>query len=452
MAKTTHRGLLASLLMIMILAGCASQGDIHDKPAAISPAERQPISVDKDLEAYPIKDAMLATVVGTPDKMQADLPSADDINLSMRSLEPIQKRDTPDKLRFARPLQYMLAAQDRPAPLAFVIAGTGATASSSKCVTLSKSLYQMGYSVACLPSPTTVPFMLGAAKHPMPGRMSADARDLYRMMQVIRDDVDEDLDITGYSLTGYSLGASEAAFVAKQDERDKQFDFKHVLLLNPAVNLLTSVGRMDDLLARNLPGGYDELPKFLAQVMGNIQKAQKQGSSGSLSLGDDSLVDVVEQGEFSKEDIAALVGVSFRLSLANMAFAGDLMTRSDEIVPRDMDLGAYDAMDRYFERSFRMSFGDYIDRLLLPYWNRDGRQLSKAELVKEADLRSIQDFLANDPRIGVFTNADDPILASEDVQFLRDTFGDRAHIAPHGGHMGNMEYQKTIQTIQKFFQ
>ena len=51
----------------------------------------------------------------------------------------------------------------------------------------------------------------------------------------------------------------------------------------------------------------------------------------------------------------------------------------------------------------------------------------------------------------MFANADDPILGDGDVSFLRSTFGSRARIRPHGGHLGNLGYRDTIAALQDFF-
>lgn len=423
-----------SFALVLWLAGCAQSGAVKpDDGVKHAP--------------YPIDDGLAATVVGTPADYKADLPA--DLDFSVRTLDPLVERSTPPTLRYARPLQYLLVTQDHPAPLAFVIAGTGASALSSKCVLLSRALHEVGYSVACLPSPTSVPFMLGAARDPVPGRMAADVRDLYRMMGAIRDDLSDEIEITGYGLTGWSLGATEAAFVARHDEQAGAFDFSRVLLLNPAVSVWGSVGRMDDLLARNLDGGIDGIPAFVARGLGGLKQIYAQGDP--LRFNEDFLYRAYMNQTPDRADIAAIVGLAFRLALANMSFAADVLTQSDVIVPRDVKLGPYDSMDPYIQRSFRMSFGDYIDRLLLPYWNEDGRHVSKAELIREADLRSIRDYLAGASDIAVFANADDPILAEDDVAFLRSTFGPRARIRPHGGHLGNLAYRDTVRALQDYF-
>lgn len=396
---------------------------------------------------YPIEDGLAATVVGTPADYKADLPEG--LDFELRSLEPLVERATPATLRYARPLQYLRVTQDEPAPLAFVIAGTGASALSSKCVMLSRALFEAGYSVACLPSPTSVGFMLGAASDPVPGRMATDVRDLYRLMQAVRDDLDEQTEVTGYGLTGWSLGATQAAFIARHDAEAGVFDFSRVLLLNPAVDVWASVQRMDALLANNLEGGIDGIPAFVARGLGGLK--QLYASGDPLRFNEDFLYRAYISQSPDRADIAAIVGLAFRLSLANMAFAADVITRADVIVPKTVQLGPYDSLDPYIQRSFRLSFGEYFDRLLAAYWNGDDRDVARDRLIAEADLHRIADFMAADENMGVFTSTDDPILSAEEVAFLRSTFGERARIRENGGHMGNLSSASTIGALQQFF-
>jgi len=397
--------------------------------------------------SYPIEDGLAATVVGTPSDYQADLPTG--LDFELRSLDPLVKRATPSTLRYARPLPYLRVIQDQPAPLAFVIAGTGASALSSKCVMLSRALYEVGYSVACLPSPTSVGFMLGAASDPVPGRMDTDVRDLYRLMGAVRDDLDDETQVTGHALTGWSLGATQAAFVARHDETAGEFGFSRVLLLNPAVDVWASVQRMDALLVDNLEGGFDAVPAVVARGLGQLR--QLYASGDPLRFNEDFLYRAYLAQVADYSEIATIVGLAFRLSLANMAFAADVITNSDVIVPRDVELDPYDSLDPYIRRSFNTSFTDYIDQLLVPYWNRDGRHVPRETLIDEADLHDIQGYLVDHSEIGMFTSANDPILSDDEVAFLRDTFGERARIRPHGGHMGNLSSQNTVQAIQDFF-
>ncbi len=54
-------------------------------------------------------------------------------------------------------------------------------------------------------------------------------------------------------MAGYSLGGAQSAFVAKLDEKENQFNFKKVLMINPPVSLFNSVVILDELLEENVP-------------------------------------------------------------------------------------------------------------------------------------------------------------------------------------------------------
>src|SRR5699024_7477167 len=134
-----------------------------------------------------------------------------------------------------------------------------------------------------------------------------------------------------------------------------------------------------------------------------------------------------------------------------MAFAADVLTTSGQIVPADVQLGVADSLEPYLLASFRLTFANYIDQLLLPYWNRGARQLSREQLVASASLRSMRQWLAHNPDIAVLTNADDPILNADGLTFLRTVFGERAHVFPEGGHLGNLRSRRVVSHIQAFF-
>lgn len=427
---------MAVLLCVIAAAGAA--------PAASASASHPAAQVPP----YPYKNPLIATVLGTPPKLRARLPSH--VHVVLHRLKPLVQRATPATLRYARPLQYTLAAQHHPAPLAFVIAGTGDSALSNKCVELSRALYAVGYSVVCLPSPTSVTFMLGAARYPVPGRMPTDVDDLYRMMVAVQDKLSKKLHITGYVLTGWSLGATEAAFVDRKDADVGRFHFSRVLLLNPAVSVWASVKRMDRLLQDNLPGGMSQLPDFLANTLGQLKRIY--ASDQALRFNEDSLFKSIREAvPQNRHDMGAIIGLAFRLSLANMSYAADLLTHAGLIVPRNVQPGPYASLGPYFERAMQLSFTDYINELLVPYWNRDGRHVSKRQLIAEADMHRIAPFLASHANIAVFSNADDPILGPGGIAFLRRTFGDRARIRPHGGHLGNLDYKPTMHAIETYF-
>lgn len=396
---------------------------------------------------FPIADPLAATIVGTPAALRAELP--ENIPTQLRALPRLTERDIPEVLEYALPMQYTLTPQSGPAPLAFIIAGTGAGARGATSTLLTRLLYAEGYHVVALPSPTRVEFMLAAATHPVPGRTSRDVADLYRVMRTINRKLREQLEITGYALTGYSLGALHAAFIAHLDAREQVFDFGPVLLINPTVDLYHSVSRMDALLAKSLPNGIASVPRLLAQALGQLKQVMTQGDA--IKFNQDFLYRAYKAADPGQRQTAAVIGLAFRLWLANMSFAADLLTNSGVIVPAGVELSIGDSLDAYMLRSFSMSFVEYIHQLLLPYYNRGSRELTLEQLIREGQLQRIADFLAHAHNIGVITNADDPILGRGALAFLRTTFGQRAIIFENGGHLGNLAYQPVATTIRQFF-
>lgn len=396
---------------------------------------------------YPIEDPLAATIVGTPSQLRAELPHT--VPIQVRALPKLVQRPIPEVLEYALPMQYTVSAQEGSAPLVFIIAGTGAGARGTTSTWLTRLLYAAGYHVVALPSPTRVEFMLAAAHHPVPGRTSRDVAALYRVMRTIKRRLSPQLDITGYALTGYSLGALHAAFIAHLDAERQVFDFGPVLLIDPTVDLYRSVRRMDALLAHSLPAGIASLPQLLAQALGQLQ--QLLNGSGSLKFNQDFLYRAYQAADPSDRETAAIVGLAFRLWLANMSFAADVLTDSGAIVPANVELSITDSLDPYMLRSFSMSFAEYIDQLLLPYYNRGQRHLTLEQLIWEGQLKRIANFLSQAHNIGVIANADDPILSKDGLAFLRTTFGARARIFKNGGHLGNLAYKPVVTVIRRFF-
>ena len=192
---------------------------------------------------YPITDPFAATVVGTPQSYQADLPKK--IPVKDRKLEVFLNREIPDILWYNRALRYSFVAQEGPAPLIFVIAGTGASYNSPKMQVLQRALYQGGFHVLSLSSPTHPNFIASASSSGMPGHLLEDSQDLYRVMRLAWLQIREEAEVTDFHLTGYSLGAAQAAFVSRLDDEQGDFQFRKVLMINPPVSLYNSTSILD---------------------------------------------------------------------------------------------------------------------------------------------------------------------------------------------------------------
>jgi hypothetical protein len=100
----------------------------------------------------------------------------------------------------------------------------------------------------------------------------------------------------------------------------------------------------------------------------------------------------------------------------------------------------------------RLSFEDYLDELFYPYFKAKNPSLTREDLVEEASLERIEDYLIRAQKIGLMTNEDDIILAPGELDYLMDVFGVRAKIFPTGGHCGNLEQRHVIAHMTEFFE
>jgi hypothetical protein len=135
---------------------------------------------------YPLSNPYRAAIIGTPFEFQADIPAT--VDVKTQSLKVFADRTSPDIFWFNDTLKYSIATQDGPAPLLFVIAGTGADHNAPKASTLLRIFYQAGFHVITISSPTHPSFIVSASLSSVPGNIQDDSKDLYHVMNLIWSD------------------------------------------------------------------------------------------------------------------------------------------------------------------------------------------------------------------------------------------------------------------------
>lgn len=395
---------------------------------------------------YPFADPYEATVLGTPEQDQAPLPAT--IPLQVRELLVERGHEVPEIFWYAARLRYSLAAQPGPAPLVFVVPGTGANFDASKSLILQRALYRAGFHVASLPSPLHQNFIVSASTSSRPGLLAEDARDLYRALKSMRPHIENEVEVTWYGLVGYSLGATDAAFVARLDSQERSFDFEKVLLINPPVNLHRSAGVLDQLFAENIPSiaALDALLNELVQEL-----AQFYSPAQPVTFSEDLVYAIYRHHPPPDRTLEALIGAAFRLASMNLIFTADVMAHLGVLVAPDRRLGVTDTLTPYLKASTQISFDDYAHRVLYPYYRESAPDVTFEQLVAQDSLRAIGDYLRSTPKIGLMHNADDILLSEGDLEYLETVFGERARIYPKGGHCGNLAYKDNIAYLTDFF-
>jgi predicted alpha/beta-fold hydrolase len=175
--------------------------------------------------------ALRATVYGPPPQDIAPMPAKVplvEINMRMPWARPV-----PGVFWFNRDLRVWFSSQDKPAPLAIVISGTGGDGNTSVLSTLRGALYGAGYHVLTLPSPTFPGFIVSASTTGVAGDLVQDGHDLYLAMQRVVAHLPGKVQITDIDILGYSLGGANAGVVKSIDASEHKLNIHRAVMIEP---------------------------------------------------------------------------------------------------------------------------------------------------------------------------------------------------------------------------
>lgn len=390
---------------------------------------------------YPYDDGYVATAFGAPREMA--FPTFRTAAPEPISLQ-VAGRPVPGVFDQWRALNCSAALQSGPAPLAFVISGTGGAHDSMKMRFLQNVLYDNGYHVVNLPSSTHPDFIVSVSSSRVPGYLPDDAADLRRVMRWLKDDVEKRATVTDCVVLGYSLGGAQAAYVAWLDEKDPVLGIGKALMINPAVDLYDSAARLDALLEERNLGGKEPL-RVVDRLLNKFSDFYLRQER--LSLGEDLPSQLAGAVGVTREELLVAIGGSFRLSSMSMIFVSDACIHAGYIVPAERRVDADDDLAPYFDATMRIGFQEYFDEYLYPFLRHRDPGLTREEAKRRLSLESIADYLAASSKVEVMTNVDDFILTPDNLRFLRQTLGARASIHPRGGHCGNLTYAPFMAEI-----
>jgi len=384
--------------------------------------------------------ALRATVFGTLPQDIAPLPATvplEEIDISMPWARPV-----PKVFWFNRRLRVWFSAQDKPAPLAIVISGTGSDGNVAKMSILRGALYGAGYHVLTLPSPTFPGFIVSASSTGVAGDLLQDGRDLYAAIQTILAHLPKHAPITDIDVLGFSLGGANAAVVKSLDAKEGKLHIHRVVMINPPVSLFASIDRLDKLFLQSIgsgDAGLENLYRKLYTRLANLYRASEKVQIDATDL-------LAAAGSVLKtdSDFAAAIALTFRLELVDVFFAGDLYAGTGVVVDPAHPPGVADSLQE-IERELRSkTFADYFNTVFAPYYVAHRPGATPESLRADNRLDIIGDDLRNDGDYYAQTNSDDLILDASDLAWLRETLGSRIAVYDHGGHLGNLGDRQQI--------
>ncbi|WP_426414782.1 alpha/beta hydrolase [Aestuariirhabdus sp. LZHN29] len=387
-----------------------------------------------------------ATVIGTLPEVKAELPEGNP--LKMGRIRIFEDREVPEPFFFDEELRYSYAWQKEKSPLVFLIAGTGASHNGAKNTEMARAYHNAGFHVVSISSPTFMNFIVSASKTSVPGHAYEDAKDIYRVMEKLWGRYQGDIEVSDFYVAGYSLGGFNAAFVTKLDEERKTFNFRKALLINPPVSLYNSISLLDRM-SQNIPGGVDNFEQFFNALVEEVGNAYKE--SDGVEMDGEFLYQAYDAVDPNNEELAALIGVSFRISSASLIYTSDVITKQGFVVPKNVTMGSSSSPGKYMDATFQLGFTDYFHGFFYPYYKAQNPELDREGFASTMNLEALESYLKTSDKIEVMHNQDDIILAPGEIDFFPRVFGDRAKIYPKGGHCGNMSHKDNVAHMINVF-
>jgi hypothetical protein len=378
--------------------------------------------------------ALRATVFGTPPQDIAPLP--DKVPLLEMDLKLPWRLPNPQVFWFDKRLRVWLSAQDKPAPLAIVISGTGSDGNTAKLSTLRAVLFGAGYHVLTMPSPTFPGFIVSASSTGVAGDLEQDGHDLYAAMGEIIAHLPRTVKVTDIDVLGYSLGGANAAIVKSIDDQEHKLNIHRAVMINPPVSLFATVGRLDKLFARSLGNGDAGIERFYQQLYAELANLYR--ASDRVELDEDFLLGAAASALKTDAQFSAAIALTFRIALSNVFFAGDLYSGAGVVVDPRHPPKVGDSLEAISTALRTKTFAEYFTRIFAPYYMKRRPNSTAESLIAQNRLDVIADELRGNGDYYAQTNSDDLILDQAELDWLRATLGRRIAVYDHGGHLGNL--------------
>ena len=387
--------------------------------------------------------ALRATVFGTPPQDMAPMPSRvplAEINIALPWARPL-----PDVFWFDRKLRVWLSAQDKPAPLAILISGTGGDGNTGKLSLLRGALYGAGYHVLTMPSPTFPGFIVSTSSTGVAGDLMQDGQDLYAAMQQIVAHLPRKVRITDIDVLGYSLGGANAAIVKSIDAREGKLKIHRAVMINPPVSLFSSIGRLDKLFASSIGSDDDAVERLYRRLYAELANLYR--ASDRVQIDEEFLLGAAASVLRTDAEFSAAIALSFRLDLENVFFAGDLYAGTGVVVDPKHPPKVGDSLEETQRILRDKPFSEYFTKVFAPYYLKRRPNSTAATLIADNRLDIIGGTLRDDTDYYAQTNSDDLILDKQELAWLRDTLGSRIAVYDHGGHLGNIGERQQVSDM-----
>lgn len=388
---------------------------------------------------FPIKNGSVATlasaIIHTP-KMDAKVSKL--VSKYLRAL-PYFKGKKDYNIRF-----YQSKFID--APLVVLLAGLGGSGKGPTADFLSYLLNDEGYNVLVLPNTITSQFAASLSRTGYVGKTDMDASDLYKIIFFLKNHYQKNYNISSrIHLMGYSHGALMAAHLAEMDSWQRRINFEKVLLLNPPVNLVGGMQKLDTdyFEGREKLSNLKRLKSLIVAGKGILKFKGKSNTYENFRKFDKDI-------NLKDDEAKYLISKSLKGSFKNVVLATQDIADLNIIPKREITSKGKVKQKKRKEKAKKVSYVDYASKALVSYLNifKEGFKKHTIETVNnDSSLYVLEPYLRQAHNVFLMHNQDDFLLDFGDDKYLNDIFRDRALIFPDGGHLGNIWHPQNTSQI-----
>lgn len=336
-------------------------------------------------------------------------------------------------------LAYSVWMQAEPAPITYLLPGTGGHRLGNSSLALAEIVHGEGRSAVTISSTLNHEFIEAGSTARYPGFVPVDAHDVHLAL----DAIDQDLRrrypgrITERRLGGLSLGAAHTLFIAAAEANpsNELLAFDAYIALNAPVSLAYSCDQLDSFY--NVPLRFEEGAERNRRIQTLLRKVLDLSEGKDLTPG--------QPLPFAQWEAEFLIGLSFRKTIADIV----VQTQSRQDPRRITNQPSMFRKALTYREAYGYSFMEYLYAFVLPSFAEDREDITYDEagarrLLDLSDLRSIADVLRANDRTFFISNRNDFLLRPEEIRWVEEIFGDRAFFFDRGGHLGNL-WREDIQ-------
>ncbi len=346
--------------------------------------------------------------------------------------------------------------EDKPkAPLILITPGMGAHHRSGMVLAMAEKLYNRGFAVAAISSSFNWHFMETAASTPAPGLIPVDAQDTRKAWaKVLEQIMKKNIKPKRIIMLGYSMGAIHALHIAKLEEQKNTLGIDRYLAINPPVDLIYGIVQLDNYYNSHKHWSEEYLMEHGTIALGKMMAVSKKHYL--IHDDDNPLIPTSHDTtkhplNIEKDEAQFLVGYAFKMTLQEMMYS---MHRRGKLPHIKNEYKWYNKTDNYDE-FLKMNFQDYLKKVVM-YHHKDrfGKNVSEEEFMEKiayySHMKSFKEHFADNPDIRIVHTMNDFLVDDKNRKWLKETFKEKIVFFEHGGHLGNLHYNKVHKQIYDF--